>query len=47
MLTGINSFGIPSYHDVYNTTTRQENFDEQVMTQLGDKNARYYDGSGG
>jgi RHS repeat-associated protein len=46
-LTGINSFGIPSYHDVYTTTTRQENFDEQVMTQLGDKNARYYDGSGG
>jgi RHS repeat-associated protein len=44
-LIGINSFGIPSYHDVYKT--RQENFDEQVMTQLGDKNARYYDGSGG
>jgi RHS repeat-associated protein len=42
---GINSFGIPSYDDEYQTTTRIENFDEQVMAHFHDKNAMYIDGS--
>lgn len=45
--TGINSFGIPSYRDVYKTTTRQENFDEQVMNHFNDHHSKYIDGSVG
>ena len=45
---GINSFGIPLSRDEFTTTsTREVNFDEEVMNQLGDHHSIYKDGSMG
>ncbi len=44
-LSGINSFGIPSNYDTYQTTSRYEKFDVAVMNQLNDHHAIYRDGA--
>jgi hypothetical protein len=49
-ITGINSFGIPSYIDKYKSTSRQENFDLSVMDKFNDRKTirnelQYLDGA--